>query len=95
MKDELFEAIADIARPNNVVMPLAAIWLEKGLITPSGRKIRISEGLEVYVDNEGKLQDNADEWNAVVSSCHGTVYNTDLHFVVIMRDSLELKRIDL
>ena len=92
MKDELFEMIADIARPK--IMPLAAIWLEKGLITPSGRKIRISEGLECFVE-DGKLVDNDKEWNAVVSSCLGTVYSTNMYFVVIMKDTLELKRIDV
>jgi len=94
MKDVL-ESIANIIRPDNTIYPLAAIWLEKGLITPSGRKIRISEGLEVTVDNDGNLIDNAESFNAVVTSTHGTINSQNLSVVVMMVKDKSLKQIYL
>lgn len=79
---------------NNEVSPIPEIWLSNAIITHTGRKLRLEEGLEVYVDNEGKLQDNAEEWNATVTSCHGTI-NSEQLSIVVMKKDLSLLKIEL
>lgn len=91
---EVFDTIADIARPP-VTMPLDAIWLPQPLQTAKEKTTRITEGHFVHVDANRKLKDvtKEDKPTHRITGCYGTVYSTDLHFSAINLKSLELIKI--
>lgn len=63
MADDLFQTFADAIMESqlfvNTPRELAAIWLEKPVITDDGKSIRICAGMGVKIEN-GKLVDLPD-----------------------------------
>jgi len=93
MKD-IFKNIGNILNPQYKVGPLNAIWLNKGLVTKSGKLYHIAPGDFVTVEN-GALIDSTEDPTHIITSCSGKPDNTELFFVCADIKTYQLQRVDL
>jgi hypothetical protein len=76
---EFFEGLGDLYTKE---FELAAIWLERPLLTATERTVRIAPGHLVAVE-DGKLVDVFIKPTHKVIGCYGTIANTSLSFILI------------
>ena len=66
--EDWFNNLTEIMKPilGKEIMVLAAIWLDKPIMTDEGKKRRITEGMEISVDGSCQLTHK-------IIGCYGTV----------------------
>lgn len=87
---DIFQSIANLYTQQR---ELAAIWLEKPFNSPFGRRVRVTEGTLVKIEN-GKLVDFTGEPSHKVLACYGTLIN-QFEITVINLITNEPKQIKL
>lgn len=98
--NNIFEAIADIARLTTDLIELESIGLDASLRTARGRTWRLIKGDMVRVAYTGPrpyLVDVIDDLPAthLVLQCKGTIYSTDLQVVCEDLDTEEIVTVKL
>lgn len=68
---DLFKSIGDLYTKQR---ELAAIWLDKSVVTGEGKTLRIAEGATVAI-KDGELVDVADKPTHKVLACFGAMSN--------------------
>lgn len=90
----LFNNMANIKAQPLKVMPIAAIVLDKEILTAQGSTKQLTEGLEILVKDD-IICDCTEKPTHIITSCHGKLDGTEAHIVAINIKTLHLKRIYL
>lgn len=92
--NDILKNLGNILNPQHKVGPLAAIWIEKGLVTKEGKKHRLAPGDFITVEN-GTLVDSTEDPTHVITSCNGKIDNTELFIVCADIKTYQLEKVDL
>lgn len=92
--ENLFQCLSDALKPVNFpVMPLAAIWLKKPVMTSQKITHRITEGDKVFIE-DGELKDCLKEPTHIITQCRGKA-TSDFSINVMDLKTNELSTINL
>lgn len=94
LTQSIFSPIATLINPASFpVMPLAAIWLTAPLLTAKGLTRRITEGDQVFIENN-ELKDCTRNPTHQITGCYGKPAS-DFSITLIDLKTQELIKIDI